>query len=488
MSNNTFRTDSEANIHYRFPDMDELIENTDKLLSVIEHHRRHQVPRLNMLLDYYRGDNTGILNEPRGKRRKEKSLADKRITSNFGRYVSEFIQGFMVGEPVKLAFTEEGHSEDVINYIHLVNNRNHADEVNSDIALDQSIFGRAYELVYRVEDKSGDTLTKFIDLDARTTFVIYDTTVDRNPIGAVRYIKHRFSTEEIVHLYTKNELLTYELEQGELSLVDREDHHFGEVPIIECENNKFREGDFENVIRYIDAYDSALSDTANYMEDLNDAMLKIAGDVDLSSDEASEMKDANIMLARPNKDSEGKVSPTPDVDYIYKKYDVQGSEAYKTRLADDILKFTSMPDLTNYKSSSGGDSASAMRMRVFGLKQKRGPKVQMFKKFLYKRYELIANMASKASESTFDPSDIQFIFTENHPNMIEQEMEWFINAGGRLSDKTMWEQLSIVEDSEEEAKRIAAEDASYYERREREKSGFDFPFADLADEVGEDDE
>lgn len=488
MSENSFRTDIEANIHYRFSDMDELIDDTELLLSVIDHHRRHQVPRLKKLLDYYKGDNTGILNEPKGKRRKEKSLADKRITSNFGRYVSEFIQGFMVGEPVKLSLAEEDDNGEVIEYITKINNSNYVDEVNSDIALDQSIFGRAYELVYRTKGRDGKAVTKFIDLDVMSTFVIYDTTVDRNPIGAVRYIKHRFSEEEVVHLYTAKELYTYTIEQGKLVKGDVENHHFGGVPINECENNKFREGDFENVIRYIDAYDSALSDTANYMEDLNDAMLKVAGDVNLSTSEAEQMKDANIILARPNKDSDGKVSPTPDVDYIYKKYDVQGSEAYKTRLADDILKFTSMPDLTNYKSSSGGDSASAMRMRVFGLKQKRGPKVQMFKKFLYKRYELISNMANKASESQFDPADLQFLFTENHPNMIEQEMAWFIDAGGRLSDRTMWEQLSIVEDAEEEARRIKEEDTSYFEQREQEKSGFDYPFASEVAEVGDDDE
>lgn len=490
MSDNTFRTDEEANIHYRFPDMNELIDDTDMLLTIIEHHRRHQVPRLNKLLDYYRGDNTGILNEPKGKRRKEKSLADKRITSNFGRYVSEFIQGFMVGEPVKLSLTGEDEDGKTIEYITKVNNTNHVDEVNSDIALDQSIFGRAYELVYRANNRTGKVSTKFIDLDVLTTFVIYDTTVDRNPIGAVRYIKHRFSEEELVHLYTADDLITYKLEQGVLSKKKEEAHHFGEVPIIECENNKFREGDFENVIRYIDAYDSALSDTANYMEDLNDAMLKVAGDVDLTVEESEQMKDSNIILARPNKDSEGRVSPTPDVDYIYKKYDVQGSEAYKTRLADDILKFTSMPDLTNHKASSGGDSASAMRMRVFGLKQKRGPKVQMFKKFLFNRYELIANMGKIASESNFNPEDLQFLFTENHPNMIEQEMAWFIDAGGRLSDKTLWEQLSIVEDAEEEERRIKAEDSDYYNSRERDKSGIDYPFA-TADEdtkVGEEDE
>lgn len=472
-------------MHYRFSDIEELKKDTDLLLSIVEHHKQKQVPRLQMLLDYYRGKNTSILQKPVGKRRKEKTLADNRIPNNFGRYVSQFIQGYMVGKPIQLSFADEIKDERVVEYITEINTVNHANEINSDIALDQSIFGRAYELVYRAQDKDGKMRTKFIDLDVRSTFVIYDTTVDRNPIGAVRYINHRFEDHEELHLYTDTDLTIYHIKDGELEQDSNKLHHFGEVPIIECENNKFREGDFENVIGGIDAYDSAVSDTANYMTDLNDAMLKIAGDVVLSVAESEQMKDANIILAQPNKDSEGRVSPTPEVDYIYKKYDVQGSEAYKTRLADDILRFTSMPDLTNYKSSSGGDSASAMKMRLFGLEQKRAPKEQMFQKFLYKRYELVSNMADKAAEPRFNPSDIQFVFTENLPSMIDQEMKWFIDAGGRLSDQTLWEQLSVVKDAQEEAKRIESEEQAYNDKRNREMLGVDFPFAE---EVGEEDD
>ncbi len=51
-------------------------------------------------------------------------------------------------------------------------------------------------------------------------------------------------------------------------------------PVVEYDNNRFRTGDFEHVISLIDLYDSAQSDTANYMTDLNDALLVISGDID----------------------------------------------------------------------------------------------------------------------------------------------------------------------------------------------------------------
>lgn len=47
---------------------------------------------------------------------------------------------------------------------------------------------------------------------------------------------------------------------------------------------------FEKVIPLIDLYDEAQSDTANYMSDLNDAMLLIKGNVDLNEEVATLQK------------------------------------------------------------------------------------------------------------------------------------------------------------------------------------------------------
>ena len=49
-------------------------------------------------------------------------------------------------------------------------------------------------------------------------------------------------------------------------------------------------GDFEKVIPLIDLYDNAQSDTANYMSDLNDAMLLVIGNMELDSNTAQLQK------------------------------------------------------------------------------------------------------------------------------------------------------------------------------------------------------
>src|SRR5690606_32951978 len=98
----------EDNMHYTYSSADDLVSNPDDLAEMIQHHKEHQQPRLKMLQDYYKGNNSTILQQ---KRRKEDHLADHRATHNFAKYVSQFIQGYIVGVPLKTTYPEEKTNE-----------------------------------------------------------------------------------------------------------------------------------------------------------------------------------------------------------------------------------------------------------------------------------------------------------------------------------------------------------------------------------------
>lgn len=144
------------------------------------------------------------------------------------------------------------------------------------------------------------------------------------------------------------------------------------MPIIEYENNKFRQGDFEDVLALIDMYDGAQSDLANYSQDLNDAMLKIIGNLDLDVEDAKEMKKNNIIFLKTEPNADGRES-TANADYIYKQYDVQGSESYKTRIANDIHLFTATPNLSD-ENFAGNMSGEVMKYKLFLMEQREQPK------------------------------------------------------------------------------------------------------------------
>lgn len=442
------RFSDESNIHYTYPSTDDLLNNLNDLSEMIQHHNQHQSKRLFELENYYKGNNTTIL---RSNRRKEEHLADHRSTHNFAKYVSQFIQGYMVGVPLKTSYPDETVDEQ----LRELNRSNDADEHNSDLVLDCSIYGRAYELIYRNRDDE----TKFTILDAKETFVIYDETVEQLPIAAVRYYSNRFNDDTLtVELYTADRVISYEtkdLYSYQLMINQESQHAFEGVPIIEYSNNRFRQGDYEDVLSLIDLYDESQSDTSNYMTDFNDAMLKIVGNLEIDVEEAKKMKENNILMLQTEPNSDGK-SMQADADYIYKKYDVAGMEAYKSRVLNDILLFTSIPNLLD-ESFGGNKSGEALKMKLFGLEQRRASKERLFKKSLRDRYRLINNLLTTASEASFDVNDITITFTENLPKAIDQELDWFGKLGGELSQETLLSLLSFVDNPQEEMELIEEE-------------------------------
>src|SRR5699024_6476587 len=182
--------------------------------TMIEHHRDNQVPRLNTLKEYYKGDNQSVLVE---KRRRDEHLADNRATHNFAKYVSQFIQGYMMGVPLKTSYPDEDIDE-TLREISCVND---ADEHNSELVLDQSIYGRAYELVYRNRDDE----VIFTTVDVQQSFVVYDDTVECKPIAAIRYYKKQYEEKTIVRLYTKDKEIIYSIGDEELT-IEEETHPY----------------------------------------------------------------------------------------------------------------------------------------------------------------------------------------------------------------------------------------------------------------------
>lgn len=442
------RFSKEARTHYTYPSAKMLLKNLESLSKMIQHHKDHQRPRLDILDDYYEGDNNGILQK---KRRKEEHLSDHRSPHNYAEYVSQFIQGYMCGIPIKVQ-----HEKDEVNEkLNDINEQTDGDAHNSDLILDLSIYGRAYELMYRSQTDEN----RFVLLSPLETFVIYDDTVEHNPIAAVRYFPDSTDPDlERVEFYTNEKIYKFKSETLELNNLDEDsikDHYFEGVPIIEYSNNRFRQGDFEKVINLIDLYDAAQSDTANYMTDLNDAMLVIKGNLDIDFEKAKDQKNANLLFLQAEMGVDGRVGVV-DAGYIYKQYDVAGVEKYKDRVSEDIHKFTNTPDMNDEKFG-GNQSGEAMKYKLFGLEQKRAIKERLFKRSMRRRYQLLSNIMKTSSEGEFDLRELSITFTPNLPENVVDQMNVFLKAGGELSQETLLSLLSFVKDPQAEIKRLNEE-------------------------------
>lgn len=386
----------------------------EDIVSFISHHKTHQVPRLEKLESYYKGENKAI----EAKVRKYTHLSNHKPSHNFAKYVSDFMTGYILGKPVSV-----NHKEEVVTTkLSEIHNSMDYDSLNAELELDCSIFGRAYEALYRTDtDKSAR-------LDVKNTFCIYGNTVEGAKLAGVRYKLEADST--IVEVYTHGEYRRCTIVGQTLKdVVAPEPRYYDGVPIIEYKNNRYRLGDFEGVLTLIDLYDNAQADTANYMSDLNDAILVIKGNVKIDEEEAqANIREHNMILLETATDEYGH-NQTAEAGYIYKQYDVAGVEKYKDRVQNDIHKFTYTPNLTDQSFSGQTQSGIAMAYKLFGLEQIRAIKERYLKKGLRERYRLIGSVGARINTTnSINPAGLSITFTPNLPKSLSEELKNFNDA------------------------------------------------------------
>ena len=445
---------AESNRSYRAASAGEILDDPQKLINLINHHNEKQCPRLAVLDDYIKARNDGIYHDDT--RRTEKEKADHRAAHNFAKIINVFDVGYNTGIPIKKTSDDERINEMIAQY----DDDNDVEALDGELWRDFRKYGRAYELQYRNaydEDKS-------VISNVFETFVVYGLDVERTPLFAVRYPKHWDGFREYVKVsvYTDTHIYTYKtctLPVNKLVLESEEEHFWGEVPVTEYSPDRYRQSGYEDIIPLIDLYDSAQSDTANYMTDINEAMLAILGDIDLGKytiDDIVKMKKANLLLLANGINPDGSKSQT-DAKYIYKQYDVSGTEAYKNRLQSDIHKISFVPDLTD-EAFSGTQSGEAMKYKLFGFQQMAKTSQRGFKKGLMRRYRLLLNMKNYTNEATnADLGSFTVTFTPNLPKAVLDELQALAGAGVEFSQETLMGLASFVDDIQVELDRVKAE-------------------------------
>ena len=449
----------ESNLHYRYTSAEDLLDKPEIICEMIMDHHNNQVPRLAVLDNHYKARNTNIRQNDL---RKEPEKAYHRAAHNWGKILCTFDVGYSTGNAIKISADDKSQQEAINEF----NTNNDIDGLNGELWLDMDKYGRAYEGIFRNEDDEDEAYL----CNVFETFIVYDTSIKRKPIMAVRYPKTRFSShadQSYVQptVYTADKVITYkESTMSALKLEDpkEEEHGYQEVPITEYSPNRFRMGMYEDALSLIDLYDAAQSDTANYMTDLNDALLVISGDIEasgISTEEAIAQKNANMLLLESGIDVNGNKTSV-NAEYIYKQYDVNGVEAYKNRIHDNIHEIAMIPDLTD-QSFSGTQSGEAMKYKLFNFEQMTANKQRSFKKGLTRRYRLLFNIKQAVSDLTnSDIKGLQIRFTPNMPKAVLDELKALVDSGAEISQETMLGLASFIDDVPAEMDRVKEADST----------------------------
>ena len=442
-----------SNIVYNADNVDEMMtteEGAKEFWEILNNFFYSQKDRLEILNKYAEGQNVTI---NAGKRRLENDKADYRIAHNFVGYICDLSTDFVLSKEVTIDYdgTVEEAENDLADVAE-INKLNDINTLNYELGYDAAVFGRAIEYHYREPNNNNDYIVR---LDPREAFVIRDKTVKQQVIAGVSCPVYNGKIE--LKVYTKNSIYEFEpfsINAKKVKIKEVKKNPYNDIPFIEWWNNRYRKGDAESELDSIDAYDAAQSDTANYMSDLNDAMLVLSGDVNFDKEKIRDMKEVNVIALETGMTTNGGQT-TADAKYIYKQYDVAGTEAYKDRLLNMIHLLSRVPKIDD--ENFGNQSGIAMMYKLFGFKQLGAKKARYFSKALKERYSLIQKMRELNGGEKIDANSLLFTFHENLPQNVWEEIKQYIEVGGEISQKTLREHTSFTNNADETI-RIEEED------------------------------
>ena len=419
---------------------------TPELLNYCINQHQSKLSRLEKLSDYYDGEQTIL------KRTKDNDFTpNNKVVVNHAKYVVDMNVGFMVGNPV--AYTGSDDIQPILDAYAKVDIVSHDTELEKDL----SVFGIGYELIYLNQDLLTNELYADIKcIDPRGIFLVTDDTIDANPLFAVHYQPvlnlQGAIAYYLVKYYNDSWVITYKCSSegwGEYELIKALPHYFDTVPVIEYRNNEERQGDFEQAISLIDAYNLLQSDRLNDKEAFVDAILFIRGFTLQDGDGAKLAKEKMMQTSfKPDE---------VDASYLTKQMDESSVAILRDSLLEDIHKITYVPNM-NDENFSGNVSGEAMKYKLFGLLQLMSVKSRYMIKGLRQRLLIFANYL-KISNTNVDVDGIKIKLKPNLPINTTDIVNQIVQAhqAGILPLKVLLSWLPDIDNVDEVLKQLQLE-------------------------------
>ena len=363
---------------------------------------------------------------------------DNRIAVNFAKYITDTMNGFFMGIPVKIT-AEDERIQKAVDFFNAFND---VDDHNAELSKICSIYGRAYEMYFVDEDGN-------IGMQATApdeSFIIYDNSILNRTKAYVRYYK---DTDDnlIKGSVSDNSVVRYfNFDGSRVRFVDDEKiHGFDGVPAVEYIENKERMGIYESAMSQINAFNKALSEKANDVDYFADAYMKILGPR-LDESEKQFIRDNRII------NFEGYENIT--VDFMAKPNADTTQENLVNRL-ERLIFITSM--VANVSDEQFGTASGiALKYRMLSMNNLAQMKERKFTAGFNKRYKLVfSNPILQMAKD--DWLKISYQFTRNYPVNLADEADTAGKLSGITSKRTQLSVISAVKSVDDELEQIQNE-------------------------------
>ncbi len=363
---------------------------------------------------------------------------DKRIAVNFAKYITDTMNGFFIGIPIKVMCDED---KAVADYVEFLDQYNDQDDNNAELSKMCSIYGKAYEMYY-VDDLGNIGITY---LSPEEAFMIYDDSILERPRYFCRVYK---DADDIVYVSVSDDTrVRYLSMEGGLHWLPEEEksHGFEGVPATEYRENEEEIGIFEPVLTMINEYNEAVSEKANDVAYFADAYLKVLG-AKVLPDNLQEIRDNRIINFEGLLDN-GQL----EVDFLQKPDGDTSQEHLLDRLEKLIFQISMVANISD--ENFGTSSGIALKYKLQAMSNLALTKQRKFTSGMNRRYMLIfSNPVSGMKKD--DWVKLTYQFTQNIPSNLLEESQIAGNLAGIVSQQTQLSILSCVDNVQQEMEQI----------------------------------
>jgi len=404
------------------------------LQEFLDKHRQEVNKRFKKLQAAYESDHD-ILHQAA----KPAYKPDNRIVVNFPKYIVDTMNGFFIGNPIKIVAKDKKVSD----FVEYLDQYNDQDDKNAELAKICSIFGKGYE-VYYTDEESELCIAYLSPLEA---FMIFDDTIVERPLFFVRRWTDR-QNNEYGTIYDGTYYRNFKVTGG-LQWTDEDwiEHHFKGVPATEYVENAERQGIFEPVLSMVNAYNKAISEKANDVDYFADAYLKVLGAL-LENEDVKFIRDTRI-LNLVGEDAEKIVA-----EFMDKPSNDVAQENLLNRLEQLIFQISMVANISD--ENFGAATGIALKYKLQAMSNLEKTKERKFTSGMNRRYKLLfSHPASKVPADAW--VQLHYQFTPNIPANLLEEAQIAAQMEGITSHETQLKVLSVVDNVKDELDKIEKE-------------------------------
>lgn len=361
-------------------------------------------------------------------------MPDNRLTVNFPRYIVDTFNGYFIGIPPKVSNKDIEITKSIQNFV----NESDLNDKFAELSKITSIYGHGYAYIYQ----SAEGTTQMTYNSPLDMFIIYDDTIQQEPLFAVRFWIEQRNGEQYKkgELYTPTSKYLYSEQKGGALLEEDENYDtiYERLPVVEFLENDYRQSVFEPVKSLINDFNKALSEKSNDVEYFANAYMKVLG---------AKVDNATLTVMQKNRviNAVGAGSQNVEIDFMDKPDADQTQENLLDRLTDLIFITSMVANTTD--DTYGNASGTALEFKLQDMRNMSIAKERKFTSGLTNMFKVWFEVPLNVpAGKQGDWKENTYIFTENIPRNVKEEIENAKALEGIVTREKQLELLSFIDD------------------------------------------